>query len=219
MCVCPHVITPFPINGFPWSSIMNIFRKYVEKIQVSLKSDINKWYFIWRRLYIYLNISLNEKHFIKKKVVEKIKTQILSAISVFRKSCGLWDKMEKQGTARHATDSNIIHHMRFACPTNKATDTQKTHTLRTSIHIAFPLHQWFHECSSLLRSYANFLSCWNLLFHKTYIPLTLGARSRCSTHSQINVIYKTNVTHFLNNHFHFTNHPPHRSAKCFSVHV
>jgi hypothetical protein len=35
-----------------------IFRKYVEKIQVSLKSDKNKWYFIWRQIRIFYHISL-----------------------------------------------------------------------------------------------------------------------------------------------------------------
>ena len=49
--------------------------------------------------------------------------------------------------------------------------------------------------------------------------VTLGVLSRCSTHSQINAIYKINITHFLNNRFHFTNYPPYRSAKCFSIHV
>jgi len=36
--------------------------------------------------------------------------------------------MEKSGRARHATDDNIIRHLRFACLTNKATDTHKTYT-------------------------------------------------------------------------------------------
>jgi hypothetical protein len=31
--------------------------------------------------------------------------------------------MEKYGTARRATDDNIIRRMRFACRINKATDT------------------------------------------------------------------------------------------------
>ena len=38
---------------------LNIFRKTVEKIQASLKSDKNNRYFTWRRLYIYDSISLN----------------------------------------------------------------------------------------------------------------------------------------------------------------
>jgi hypothetical protein len=38
---------------------LNIFRKSVEKIQVSLESDKNNGYFIWLHMYIYENISLD----------------------------------------------------------------------------------------------------------------------------------------------------------------
>jgi hypothetical protein len=38
---------------------LSIFRIFVEKIQISLKSDKNNGYFIWRPMYIYENISLN----------------------------------------------------------------------------------------------------------------------------------------------------------------
>jgi hypothetical protein len=40
------------------------------------------------------------------KVVEKIKTHILCLITFFRKSCRLWDNVEKFGGAREATDDN-----------------------------------------------------------------------------------------------------------------
>jgi hypothetical protein len=61
------------------------------------------------------------------RVVEKIKTHILCSITYFRKSCRLWDNVEKYGTARQTTDDNIIRRMRFACWITKATDTH-THT-------------------------------------------------------------------------------------------
>ena len=42
------------------------------------------------------------------KVVEKIKTQILCSVNFFffRKSCRLWDNVEKYGRAGQATDDN-----------------------------------------------------------------------------------------------------------------
>ena len=40
-------------------SYLKIFKKYAQKIQVSLKSDKNNWHFIWRNMYIYDNIVLN----------------------------------------------------------------------------------------------------------------------------------------------------------------
>jgi len=38
---------------------LSIFRKSVEKIQVSLKSDKNNGYFTWRPIYIFDHISLS----------------------------------------------------------------------------------------------------------------------------------------------------------------
>ena len=38
---------------------LNIFRKYVEKIKIPLKSDKNNGHFTWRTTYTYDNISLN----------------------------------------------------------------------------------------------------------------------------------------------------------------
>jgi hypothetical protein len=57
------------------------------------------------------------------KVVEKDKTHILCSITFSRKSCRLWYNVGEYGTARQATDDNIIQHMRFACWITKATDT------------------------------------------------------------------------------------------------
>ena len=53
--LCPSVL----LNGFLWNLIFRFFRKPVEKIQVSLKSDNNNGYFTWRRFHIYDNMSLN----------------------------------------------------------------------------------------------------------------------------------------------------------------
>ena len=50
----------------------------------------------------------------------------------FRKSCRLWDNVEKCDTAGQATDDNIIRRMRFACRITKAriqTDTHNTYLI------------------------------------------------------------------------------------------
>jgi hypothetical protein len=79
-------------------------------------------------MYIYGNSSLsssyNEKYF--RQIVEKIKTHALCSTTFFRKSCRLWDNVEKYGRARQATDDLIIRRTRVACWI-----TQATHTLRT----------------------------------------------------------------------------------------
>jgi hypothetical protein len=81
------------------------------------------------------------------KVVHKIKTHFTLKNFFPRKSCRLWDNMEKYGTARQATDDNIILRMRFAWWITKATDTHSQYV----ILIAFPRQQWLRERASMLR--------------------------------------------------------------------
>jgi len=78
------------------------------------------------------------------KVVEIIKTHILCSITLFRKSCRLWDSVKKYGKAREVRGDNIIRRMHITCWINKA---------------AFPLRQWLRERASMLRLYVHYLSC------------------------------------------------------------
>jgi hypothetical protein len=43
-------------------------------------------------------------------VVQKIKTHVLCSITFFRKSCRLWDNVEKYGRTREVTGENITAH-------------------------------------------------------------------------------------------------------------
>jgi hypothetical protein len=43
------------------------------------------------------------------KVVEKLKTHILCSVTFFRKSCHLWDNVEKCGRAGQDIDDNMAH--------------------------------------------------------------------------------------------------------------
>ena len=63
------------------------------------------------------------------KVVEEIKTHFMFNNFFPRKSCRLWDNVEKHGTARRATDDSITRRMRFACWITKATDTQSEYAI------------------------------------------------------------------------------------------
>jgi hypothetical protein len=49
--------------------------------------------------------------------------------------------VEKYGTARQATDGNIIRGMRFACWITKATEAHSQYV----ILIAFPRQKWLRE--------------------------------------------------------------------------
>jgi len=81
------------------------------------------------------------------KTVDEIKTHFMFNNVFSRKSCRLWDNVGKYGRARQATDDNIIRRMRFACLMPKATNTHSEYV----ILIAFPLQQWLHKRTSILR--------------------------------------------------------------------
>ena len=61
------------------------------------------------------------------KVLEKIKTHILCSVTFFRKSCRLWDNVEKYSGAREVTDDNRKWSLRLACWISKVTRAP-THT-------------------------------------------------------------------------------------------
>jgi len=60
-------------------------------------------------LIISRSVLLRKKKMFKTKVVDKIKTHILRPIFFFRKSCRLWDNVEKYCIAGQATDDNMVH--------------------------------------------------------------------------------------------------------------
>ena len=92
---------------------LSIFRKYVEKIQVSLKYDENNGYFIRRPISIFDHVSIStfrRRNFSDKICRNKQNTYFtLKNIFFFRKSCRLWDNVEKYCRARQAADDNVAH--------------------------------------------------------------------------------------------------------------
>ena len=116
MSVRPHGITRLPLDRLSWDLVFGvIFRKSVQKIQVSLKSDKNNRYFIWNQ-YIFLTISqctfIRMRNFSFKNCTEDQNTNFIFNIYIFfffRKSCRLWDNVEKYCRVGQATDDNIAH--------------------------------------------------------------------------------------------------------------
>jgi len=132
--------TRLPLDRFSWNLIFEIFRKSVEKIQVSLKSDKNKGYFTWRPIYIFYDISLISSYseMFRTKVVEKIKTHILCSVTFFPKIVPF---MRKRGenTVERRRPQMTIWRMRIACWMLKATNTLRlcnTHCFSTAIMVA-----------------------------------------------------------------------------------
>jgi len=70
------------------------------------------------KMYLYFRLIMRN---ISDQVAGKLKRnkQIMCSI-VYRKSCRLWDNVEKYTAARKAADDNIIRRMRSACWINKA---------------------------------------------------------------------------------------------------
>ena len=93
-------------------------------------------YYIWKQSKYLLYLAqffLKWEMIREKKVVEKSKTYFMIS-NFFRKSCLIWDNVEKYGRAEQATDDNRIRRMPYACCITKATDTVSAY----AILIAFP---------------------------------------------------------------------------------
>ena len=110
---------------------VRIFRKYVKKIQVILKSDKNKGYFTWGKIYIFLILSrsflLRLRNISDKSCRENQNTHFVLS-NVFLKSCRVWNNVEKYCRVGQVT----IWRMRIACWIPKATNTH-THAVQYSL--------------------------------------------------------------------------------------
>jgi hypothetical protein len=103
----------------------SMFRKYAQKIEVSLKSDTNNGYFTWREdlgtfMIVSISVMLRIRNVSDESCRENQNTHFVLN-NFFRKSCRLWDNVGKCGTARQAT-GKTIRHIHFACWITKATD-------------------------------------------------------------------------------------------------
>jgi hypothetical protein len=112
-------------------------------------------------------ILLRRSNVSDKSCVENQNTQFRYSTLFFlpRKSCRLWDNVEKYGTAREA-EENMANarcmminkatraqaHARARTPiTTHACTYPHTHTHQYVTHIAFPRQQWFRERASVLQ--------------------------------------------------------------------
>jgi hypothetical protein len=88
-----------------------MFWKSVEKVKVLLKSDKDKGYFTWSTCHVFIisrSVLLRMRNRAEK-AIEKIKTHILCSVTLYRKSCRLWDNVEKYCRAEQATDDSMAH--------------------------------------------------------------------------------------------------------------
>jgi hypothetical protein len=86
------------------------------------------------------------------RVVDKIKTHILSSVTFFPKSCCSWDNVEKYYRTRQASNDNMAH--AHCMLIRKATNSEFV------IGTAIPQQQWHLNVTS----YMHCLSCLVLVF-------------------------------------------------------
>ena len=149
--VCPHATTRHPLDGFSRNLTFGDFSKIFRGNSSLIK--------IWQEeqvLYMktFLNIWQHLAEFFWKwemfqmSVVNKIKTYFMFNNFFFlRKSCRLWDNVEKYSTAREATDDSVVRRMRCACWINNVSETHSEDAILT----ASVLQQRLHERASVLR--------------------------------------------------------------------
>ena len=102
-----------------------------------MTTDIHFW--------SYLAQFFLESEMFQTKVVEKIKTHILCSVTFSRKSCSLWDNVEKYRTAGQTTDDSMAQ-------AHCVLDTKRyKRTPGICILITFPVQQRLHERTSVLR--------------------------------------------------------------------
>jgi len=165
MSVCQSLCPPARNNTAPKRRIIIKFyiwvffeKKTVEKIQDALKSDQKEGYFTWRPIYVFdisLNSSCNGKCF-RQEVVERNKKKTHFVFNYFfpRKSCCLWDNVEKNMVERdrpHVTMWLII----CVCWVPKATNTYSEYV----IFIAFPCNRCYTNAPQYY-VYTYYIACF-----------------------------------------------------------
>jgi hypothetical protein len=128
----------------------------------TLHEDLSAFIIIFRPILLRLRNVLD-------KFVKKITTRILFSVTFSRRSCCLWDNVEKYDTAREATGDNIIRLVPFACWITKATDTHSEYVT----FVAFP-HQCLRKRSLLSR--CTYIAC---LVHYSGLWILCILKSGC----------------------------------------
>jgi hypothetical protein len=109
----------------------------------------------------------------------------------FRKSCRVWDNVERYGRIRQSTDDNIIQRMHFAFWTTKVTDTHS----ECVILVAFPRQQWLGERATMLR-YTRIAS---LVISQSVVSSTARSRMLVSADLCVRFLrFKTAITDYRN---------------------
>ena len=121
-----HGTTRLPPDGFSWN--LMVFRKSVEKIQLSLKSEKNNGYFTGRTMYMYDNISLNscynEKCFRQSQNIHFTSSNCFIKLALFLRKCGkIWYSQTRRRCQHMAQKKRSDFHARIHTHTHKIFNT------------------------------------------------------------------------------------------------
>jgi hypothetical protein len=154
--------------------------KSVGHIQFSLKSNSNNRYLTWRPMYIFKIISRSihvRMRNLAIKVVDKIK-HILCPITFFRKSCRLWDNVEKYCRGGRPQDDSMEHahctlHTVLLFPATCLIYLNCSLILQAAEFI----HTWWQKCKccffllAYLTLFIRFHSCNNIEFSLIFVKM------------------------------------------------
>jgi hypothetical protein len=148
MSVCPYGTNQLPLDRFSWNLIFEYFSKICREIKchenlTRITGTLHEHTCTF--MIISRSVPLRVRNVSDKSCRQNQNTHFMFS-EFSQKSCRLWDNVEKHGTARQATDVNIIQRMRFACWMTKAADTHSEYV----ILIAFPRQQWLRERALML---------------------------------------------------------------------
>ena len=106
---------------------------------------------------------------------------LLCSMACFRKSCRLWDNVEKYGRTGQSTDGNVIRRKRFACWICKATDTHSEYVILL-----------FHDNDGYGNAPQYYVCTCTVWFSLTPVYLLIvGLEGYCSNWSQWHTLGRT----------------------------
>jgi len=134
MYVSPYGTTRLHLDGFHGIRHYNIFRKSIDKIQLAritgtLGEDQYKFMIIYR------SVLLRLKNFPDKRSRDDQNANFKFRYCFFRKSCCLWDKLEKN-IVKPDRPQMTLWRMRIAWCVSKATNTHSEYVLRNCFSTA-----------------------------------------------------------------------------------
>ena len=144
LSVRPHGTTRLPLDGYWWNMMFELFPRLCleDSSFIEICYELRVVYInAFSRLWQYRAEFILEWEIFHTKVVEKLKTHFIFYNFFSRKSCRLWDNIEKCDVTGDVTNYSDIWRRRVACWVSKATRSTYMHApTRPAIHTRARAH-------------------------------------------------------------------------------